>query len=418
MRTDWIVQLIMPDTRAEDKNMAKRKEATKNLNAFSMIPSNEVNVFSPMEFKALIRYERIRADRNSSDFSVAAFKPTFHKQESLKKMINHISRFTRAIDCIGWNEQGQIVVLLPETKKQGAETFGRKMLAELDKIHENSVACDIYSYPEHWLTGGINQEASNLTGSSGNSIKNNIEFLFVNKIPVWKRILDISGAMVLLVLTAPILLFSGIFIKLVSPGPVFFKQIRIGYKGIPFTFWKLRTMKFDNNQSFHGKHAKSFIVDGDVPMEKLDNLDPRIIIGGKVLRKSCIDELPQLWNIIIGDMSLVGPRPCIPYEAQEYLRWHTHRFDTLPGLSGLWQVSGKNKLTFKQMIRLDITYCKNINLWGDILIIIRTPLAIMQMIFDAVLVKFNHQVDAFRTGSEAGEPSVNVPTLGSINKVS
>jgi lipopolysaccharide/colanic/teichoic acid biosynthesis glycosyltransferase len=152
-------------------------------------------------------------------------------------------------------------------------------------------------------------------------------------------------------------------------------------------------MKYDNNQGFHGKHAQSFIKDGDVPMEKLDNFDPRIIPGGKVIRKSCLDELPQLWNVMKGDMSLVGPRPCIPYEAQEYLRWHTHRFDTLPGLSGLWQVSGKNKLTFKQMIRLDIAYCRNVSLVGDIIIILRTPVAILKMVFEAMLNKYNGSVE-------------------------
>lgn len=186
-----------------------------------------------------------------------------------------------------------------------------------------------------------------------------------------------------MLITSPIFLVLGIYIKIVSPGPVFFKQTRIGYKGIPFDFWKFRTMKCGNDQSFHGDHAKSFILDGDVPMEKLDNRDPRIFFGGRVIRKCCLDELPQLWNVIKGEMSLVGPRPCIPYEAAEYLRWHTHRFDVLPGLSGLWQVSGKNKLSFKQMVRLDIAYCSNITLLGDLAIIFRTPFAIMKMVFEA-----------------------------------
>jgi lipopolysaccharide/colanic/teichoic acid biosynthesis glycosyltransferase len=140
-------------------------------------------------------------------------------------------------------------------------------------------------------------------------------------------------------------------------------------------------------------------------MEKLDARDPRIIFGGRAIRKSCIDELPQLWNILKGDMSLVGPRPCIPYEAKEYLRWHTHRFDVLPGLSGLWQVSGKNKLTFKQMVRLDITYCQNITLLGDLAIIARTPFAIAKMMFESFLNKYKSKRDSM--GS--------IP-LGSISK--
>ena len=96
-------------------------------------------------------------------------------------------------------------------------------------------------------------------------------------------------------------------------------------------------------------------------MAKLDDADPRIIRTGRILRRSAIDELPQLFNVIKGDMSLVGPRPCLPYEAQEYLRWHTHRFDTVPGITGLWQVNGKNSLSFKEMICMDINYCRNMS---------------------------------------------------------
>lgn len=125
-------------------------------------------------------------------------------------------------------------------------------------------------------------------------------------------------------------------------------------------------------------------------MEKLDDKkDPRIIFGGKVIRKSCIDELPQLWNVLKGDMSLVGPRPCIPYEAEEYLRWHTHRFDIVPGLTGLWQVSGKNKLSFRKMISLDINYSKNLSLLLDLKIILMTIPAIIIMVLEAAFKKIN-----------------------------
>ncbi|MCK4516742.1 MAG: sugar transferase, partial [Spirochaetaceae bacterium] len=117
----------------------------------------------------------------------------------------------------------------------------------------------------------------------------------------------------------------------------------------------------------------------DKPMIKLDGVDPRIIKGGRILRKVALDELPQLLNIIKGDMSLVGPRPCIPYEADEYHQWHARRFSILPGLTGLWQVSGKNKLTFRQMIRLDIAYENKMSLWFDLWIILRTFPTIMKL---------------------------------------
>jgi len=240
---------------------------------------------------------------------------------------------------------------------------------------------EIYSYPDHWLSNIEDKNCADKMARKSN--KNIIEHFFVSNVPVWKRVLDISVSISMLIVFSPLLLLTILYIKLVSPGPVLFTQNRIGYKGMPFKFYKFRSMYFDNNQRFHGKHSQSFITDGDVPMEKLDEIDPRIIPGGKILRKSCIDEMPQLWNILKGNMSLVGPRPCIPYEAEEYLRWHTHRFDTVPGLTGLWQISGKNKLTFKQMIRLDINYCRSMSLWNDVSIILKTPVAIIKMIYES-----------------------------------
>ncbi len=352
------------------------------------------NIFSPEEFRALVKYERTRSDRNGSVFSVIVFDTQLEELDGLEDQLVKIAKFTRTIDCVGWDEGGHISVLLPDTMKEGADIFGKKLVADFEANKGGALNYNIYSYPENWISNyGVAEIINTKKKNELNTIKSSIEELFVNRIPVWKRALDITGSALLLILTSPVLLLLALYIKLVSPGPVFFKQTRIGFKGMPFTFWKFRTMKYDNNQGFHGKHAQSFIKDGDVPMEKLDSFDPRIIPGGKTIRKSCLDELPQLWNIMKGDMSLVGPRPCIPYEAQEYLRWHTHRFDTLPGLSGLWQVSGKNKLTFKQMIRLDIAYCRNVSLLGDIIIILRTPVAILKMVFEAMLNKYEGTVE-------------------------
>jgi len=361
--------------------MAKKQVGFRKFN------SSLKEVFSSEEFKALITYERTRSDRNGSNFSVIILNTQDKSEKSLKNVISKISRVNRSIDCIGWYEKDKIAIMLPDTDKDGAIIFGNKLMSELNLIKEN-IPFAIYTYPDNWLSN------SNPTIISSSKVKNkSIELLFITKIPVWKRMLDIIGSLSLLLLTSPILLFVCLYIKVISPGPIFFTQTRIGYKGRPFKFWKFRSMKYDNNQSFHGKHSQSFIKNGDIPMEKLDNRDPRIILGGKILRKSCIDELPQLWNILKGEMSLVGPRPCIPYEANEYLRWHTHRFDTVPGLSGLWQVSGKNKLTFKQMIRLDIAYCNNMSLCRDLFIILKTPYAILKMVIEATLKRVNKEVD-------------------------
>jgi len=348
------------------------------------------SVFSIDEFKALVRYERTRSDRNGSVFSVLVFEPKDAGVDSTDEIVSTVLKFSRSIDCVGIEEKGRIAVLLPDTANQGARTFGDKVVGELARTLGRAAGFNIYTYPENWLFAAGETGTSGCLDADGSApIKDCIELLFVEPIPAWKRCLDIVGASVMLVFLSPVFLLLGLYIKLVSPGPAFFKQTRVGYKGVPFTFWKFRTMKADNNQAFHGAYAQSFILAGDVPMEKLDNRDPRIIPGGKAIRKSCLDELPQLWNVLRGDMSLVGPRPCIPYEAREYLRWHTHRFDVLPGLSGLWQVSGKNKLTFKQMVRLDIAYCNDITPLGDIAIILRTPFAILRMVFEAVMKKFD-----------------------------
>lgn len=350
------------------------------------------NVFSSNDFKALVRYERLRSDRNGSIFSVAVFGAEFSNIDFNNTILPILSRLSRSIDCIGMVDNEQLAVLLPDTEKTGADTFGNKVLAELKTIDDIQMTFCTYSYPENWLS--LNEDvvqSGTIDTSPYASIKETVELMFVDMEPAWKRLLDVVGSIAMLITGAPIFLLLSIYIKLISPGPVFFKQIRIGFRGKPFTFWKFRTMNQDNDQGFHGAHAQSFILDGDVPMEKLDSRDPRIILGGKAIRKSCLDELPQLWNVLRGDMSLVGPRPCIPYEAREYLRWHTYRFDVLPGLSGLWQVSGKNKLSFKQMIRLDISYCQNISLFNDLVIIARTPFAIIAMISESIAKKFGYR---------------------------
>jgi len=211
-----------------------------------------------------------------------------------------------------------------------------------------------------------------------------VEPFFIRKIPLWKRTLDICGALFGLMLFSPLFLVIAALIKIASSGPVFFKQKRIGFGAQEFNFWKFRTMKVNANTTEHRKHLSELIngEGGDCgvsgkPMTKLDKDNPNIIPFGRFLRNSCLDELPQLINVLLGDMSLVGPRPPIPYEVEEYLIWHKGRFDGLPGMTGLWQVSGKNRLTFKEMIRLDIQYERQMSLITDLRILLMTPWAIL-----------------------------------------
>ena len=191
-------------------------------------------------------------------------------------------------------------------------------------------------------------------------------------LPLWKRTLDVT---LILVLSPGLLILGAIvaaFVKLGSAGPVFFRQERVGYKGREFVCYKFRTMRVDAKTDSHRRHTQE-LIRSQAPMVKLDaRRDPRLIPLGSVLRVSGLDELPQLLNVLLGDMSLVGPRPCIPYECEAYEPWHWRRFDAVPGLTGLWQVSGKNRTTFDQMVRLDIEYSQRMNLLLDLSILFRT----------------------------------------------
>ncbi|NOY08511.1 MAG: sugar transferase, partial [Spirochaetes bacterium] len=371
-----------------------RKKALKNkIEPTALNIKFSKGIYSKKDFKEKVNYERIRADRNGSVFSIILFfsEELYKTKKNLNQFISKLTTQIRLIDYAGWYDKHYIAILLPETDGEGAVILGNKIMKNVDFRNESTSLFKVYTYPDNWLKHGVNNSSGKKSkgrGSKGLNISACIEGVFTIKMPLWKRAIDIAGASIGLVIAFPLFLLLSLYIKFISPGPVFFKQTRIGYKGIPFDFWKFRTMKSENNQSFHGKHSQSFIKNGDIPMEKLDDHDPRIFYGGRVIRKSCVDELPQLWNILKGDMSLVGPRPCIPYEAEEYLRWHTHRFDVVPGLTGLWQVSGKNKLTFKQMIRLDINYSKNLSFWNDIRIIFATPFTILGMVAGAAVNKY------------------------------
>ncbi|HVU15397.1 MAG TPA: sugar transferase [Candidatus Didemnitutus sp.] len=202
------------------------------------------------------------------------------------------------------------------------------------------------------------------------------------RIPLWKRTLDVACCLVVLPLLAVCTLLMALVMKLLSPGPVFFRQERVGYMGRRFKIYKFRTMKVDADTAGHQAYFKE-LVGTNAPMQKLDSQgDKRLIPFGWLLRASGLDELPQLINVLIGDMSIVGPRPCLPAEYDLYLPWQRERFSTMPGLTGLWQVSGKNRTTFDEMIRLDIRYAKAKTLGLDLQIMFRTPIALLRQLSD------------------------------------
>jgi lipopolysaccharide/colanic/teichoic acid biosynthesis glycosyltransferase len=191
-------------------------------------------------------------------------------------------------------------------------------------------------------------------------------------------------AIILLVLPG-LLLVGGVIALVVlcgSRGPVFFRQQRVGWRGRRFTCYKFRTMRANAETTSHQGHTTD-LIKTDAPMVKLDaHRDPRLIPFGAALRATGFDELPQLFNVLRGEMSIVGPRPCMAYEYELYAPWQRRRFDAVPGLTGLWQVSGKNRTTFSQMVRLDIEYSERASLWLDLKIILMTLPALLRQCLD------------------------------------
>jgi lipopolysaccharide/colanic/teichoic acid biosynthesis glycosyltransferase len=206
------------------------------------------------------------------------------------------------------------------------------------------------------------------------SIRSHEDFT-ASPIPHWKRLLDIVGSIFALVFLSPIFVYAAILIKIVSPGPVFFKQTRIGHLGRPFVIWKFRTMTMNADITPHKDQILNEIKN-DLTLHKVKN-DSRVIRFGKFLRQSGIDELPQIINVLKGEMSLVGPRPELTYAFKKFERWHYARLNVLPGITGLWQISGKNTTTFSQMIRDDIEYARKLSFGRDMYIILMTLPALM-----------------------------------------
>jgi lipopolysaccharide/colanic/teichoic acid biosynthesis glycosyltransferase len=327
---------------------------------------------TPASFQAILRRERSRSDRDGSEFALAVFDVSGMNSHgrSVRRLADLIKAEMRSIDEVGWIDTRSIGVMLPVTSVEGARIF-------TGRIGE-SVPCRVFAYPKHWLPAAEQEGHSDA-----------VDGVFCRRIPLWKSIMDVTGALILILLGSPLFLLMAVYIRAVSPGKVIFRQKRVGYQGKIFSFLKFRTMHVNSDTGMHRDYLKTLIKTG-LPMEKLDGgRDPRIIPRGKVIRKLCLDELPQLFNVLRRDMSLVGPRPCIPYEAEEYLRWHSHRFDVLPGMTGLWQVSGKNKLTFEQMIRLDIAYTERLSPLSDIRILLMTLPAIIKMAYEAGMKRIN-----------------------------
>ena len=340
------------------------------------------NIHSSEDFHKVLKRERFRADRNNHEFSLIVFDVGVLKKNmgAARHFIDILTSRVRVSDEVGLYDERRLAVLLPDTSSRGAKVLADNVCREVPASASClEYECFTYTYPSQKLFAENSFSRSNRFEEDVN-----IKIATGHKTPFWKRAIDIIFASIFLLALSPLLGLVAIMIKMVSSGPVFFRQKRVGRSGKIFTMYKFRTMKVNNNAAVHHEYLKE-LINGDSkrekPMVKLKN-DSRIIPMGNIVRKASIDELPQMINVLLGEMSLVGPRPCIPYEAEEYLRWHARRFDIIPGLTGLWQVNGKNKTTFKEMIRLDIEYAVRRSFWLDIKILLKTPMVVLSQAFE------------------------------------
>jgi lipopolysaccharide/colanic/teichoic acid biosynthesis glycosyltransferase len=299
----------------------------------------------------------------------------------LDRVIAALSGATRETDILGWYESGiTLGILMTEIGEPTPITVDiitqriRQAVQNKVAIEESrSISFQFRLFPQEVERSSSNDDNHvhypDITRPNGSKQKWG---------PVLKRSVDIIGSLTALLLFMPIFLIVAVLVKLTSRGPILFCQKRVGRYGKDFTFYKFRTMSTDNDPRIHQEYVAKLIA-GDVSrgtgVYKLVN-DPRITPLGRLLRKSSLDEFPQFFNVLKNDMSLVGPRPPLPYEFERYRTWHKRRvLELKPGLTGLWQVEGRSRTTFDEMVRMDLRYAIQQSFWFDLKILLQTPSA-------------------------------------------
>jgi lipopolysaccharide/colanic/teichoic acid biosynthesis glycosyltransferase len=344
-------------------------------------------------FQSMLTLERRRAERSRKPF-VLMLVDAMHEDGPaaplLASALKVIERNSRETDVVGWYKNGVILgVIFTEVATDGKElvtdTLRRKILAGLEKEvgpeQSTKIAISFHVFPDQW-----DREQRDWTADQRLYPDLNHKTPRKRLTLTIKRAMDFGASALILLTISPILAAIAVIIKLTSKGPVVFRQERLGQSGARFNCLKFRTMYANNDPKIHQEYIAQFIAgkegaagqqdDGKKPVYKITN-DPRVTPIGRLLRKTSLDELPQFWNVLRGEMSLVGPRPPVPYEFEIYDTWHRRRvLELKPGITGLWQVSGRSSTSFDDMVRLDLRYCRSWSLWLDIKILLATPTAI------------------------------------------
>jgi lipopolysaccharide/colanic/teichoic acid biosynthesis glycosyltransferase len=343
------------------------------------------------EFRLLLERERLRSDRTGAVFSLAAFTiPPPGGASAELALAKILVQRLRAIDDAGYLSDGRIAALLPETAPAGAWTLANDIARKMEAAGSR-VECRVFAYPRGGivrrcdpphgdrLDEGPQQERNGGTGNGAAHDSrdagevDSVEVLLAQGLPVWKRALDLCGAALLILVTAPLMLAAALAVKLTSRGPVLFAQRRDGLGGQPFTMYKFRTMTVDAEDR---KADLRRFSEQDGPAFKMAH-DPRVTRVGRLLRASSIDELPQLWNVLRGEMSLVGPRPLPCDESSACERWQRRRLDVTPGLTCIWQVAGRSLVSFAEWVRMDLQYVDRRTLRHDLKLLALTLPALL-----------------------------------------
>jgi len=348
-------------------------------------------------FQKALRIERKRSERSGKPFLLMLIDTrklinSKNGKTIFRKIVSQLNLHTRETDIKGWHVHKSVIgVIFTEISEQDKdfifETITHRVQDSLFFIIESKYFHEM-KLSLQWFPNKSNGEENTYEPDPvfyPDVIERALHRVFFLSI---KRIIDIIGSVSALIVFSPLFILIPILIKTGSRGPVFFRHERLGMFGKKFMFLKYRSMRADNDDSVHREYIKNLITsqnaeDGnsDKPGEnglyKIKD-DPRVTLIGKVLRKTSLDELPQLLNVFKGDMSLVGPRPPIPYEYDEYKIWHTRRvIEVKPGITGLWQVEGRSSTSFDEMVRLDLKYIREWSLWLDIKIILKTPWVVL-----------------------------------------
>jgi len=342
----------------------------------------------------MIALERKRSERSRKPFmlllvDMGKYLSTEKNGKTLERILATLALSSRETDITGWYANDNVLgVLFTEIASDSSSIPATIITRVTETLRKNLTAeqfaelsLSFHVFPEDWDHEG-DQRPSNPTLYPDLSQRENA----TKTLRVMKRIMDVTVSLLALVFLAPLFLMIAAAIRATSKGPIFFRQRRIGQYGTSFVFLKFRSMYVNNDAGAHKAYVQKLIA-GKADKQPSDGngegvykltRDPRITRVGAFLRKTSLDELPQFINVLRGEMSMVGPRPPVPYEVEAYDIWHRRRLlEAKPGITGLWQVSGRSRVKFDDMVRLDLQYARTCSPWTDMKILWRTPGAVV-----------------------------------------